>query len=247
MSTTREGELLPRATEAASPALAKSRARVYSVLSIAYARSPDERLLELLGAWVMAGRERRRGTFSGMMGRGLRRIATWLERNGSGSSGDRLNALGVEFTRLFRGLRRSQSPPPPYESVYVDRGLLYGPSTSRVAQEYRRFNLKGRDHDPPDYIAFELDFMRFLCEREARAWESENGGWDLLDEEEIFLTEHLARWVPTFCQGVRRFDTSGFYGGLAHVTEGWIYCDQKIVEGLKKLWGRGIGVSAGRF
>ncbi len=230
----RAGEGMVTATSEPTPlGLAESRARVYKVLSMAYAGPPDPELVELLGAWVVLRAERPRGTFSGMMGRGLRRIAAWLERHDPGRSKESLDGLGVEFTRLFRGLTRSQSPPPPYESVYVDGGLLYGASTAHVAQEYRRFNVKGRDHEPPDHISVELDFMRFLCEREAEAWRTGMGHQDFLEEEDAFLNGHLARWVPTFCQNIKKFDTTGFYSGLAEVTEGWIYCDQKIIEGLK--------------
>jgi TorA maturation chaperone TorD len=57
----------------------------------------------------------------------------------------------------------------------------------------------------------------------------------LLEEEDVFLNEHLASWVGAFCENIRRFDTTGFYGGLADVTEGWIYCDQKIIKGLGEL------------
>jgi len=55
---------------------------------------------------------------------------------------------------------------------------------------------------------------------------------DLLKEEDTFLDEHLARWVPAFCENVRREDNTGFYNGLADVTEGWIYCDQRIIKDL---------------
>ncbi len=170
-----------------------------------------------------------------MMKRVLRKIGIWLERRGSPPSGELLTALGIEFLQLFRGLNRFHSPPPPYESVYVDRGLLYGSSTDRVAQKYRRFQLKGQNNEPPDHIALELDFMRFLCEKEAMAWQTEKRGQDLLKEEDAFLNEHLARWVPAFCENTRRFDTTGFYNGLAEVTEGWIYCDRRVIKGLVKL------------
>ena len=33
--------------------------------------------------------------------------------------------------------------------------------------------------------------------------------------EDVFLTEHPIRWAPTFCENVRRFDTTSFYTGLA--------------------------------
>lgn len=234
MTGARQGEVLSAATPVCSE-LAESRARIYRTLSMAYARPADEQLLGLLRAWGALERQLPQGAVPGMMKRGLRKIGVWLERHGPQPSDELLAALGVEFTRLFRGLSRLHSPPAPYESVYLDGGLLYGPSTDRVTQKYRLFHLKGQNNEPPDHIALELDFMRFLCEREALAWQTEKRDQDLLEEEDAFLNEHLASWVGAFCENIRRFDATGFYGRLADVTEGWIYCDQMIIKGLTEL------------
>jgi TorA maturation chaperone TorD len=213
--------------------LAESRAQVYQILSLIYARPLDEKFLGLLRAWVML--QLRSETFPQTMKSGFRKIDVCLEELGSEGPAEALATLCTEFTRLFRGLNRFQSPPPPYESVYTDGGLVYGPSTDRVAQWYRRFHLRAHNNEPPDHISLELDFMRFLCEREARAWQIEKKARDLLEEEDTFLYDHLASWMPTFCQNIRTFDTTGFYSGLADVTEGWICCDQEIVKGLLDL------------
>ena len=213
-----------------SSGLAASRARIYRVLALAYARPPDAQLLELLRAWVKDGLSQT--ALPEGMEHGLRKLEVWLEKAGVPPQTEAVNALQAEFTQLIRGLSRSHSPPPPYESVYTDNGLVHGPSTERVAQEYRRFNLKGRNNEPPDHISLELDFMRFLCEKEARAWQREEGGQELLEEEDAFLGEHLAVWVPAFCANLTKFDTTGFYNGLADLTRGWILCDQRIVRGI---------------
>ncbi len=235
MVRTREGKVPPVATLQGRSELAGSRARIYRTLSITYARPADEHLVELLRPWGTLETELPQGALPEIMKRGLRKIWIWLERCGSQPSEELLTALVAEFTWLFRGLNRFHSPPPPYESVYLDEGLVYGASTERVIQRYRRFRLKGQNNEPPDHIALELDFMRFLCEREALAWQTEGGGQDLLKEEDAFLSEHLARWAPAFCENIRMSDTTGFYDGLADVTEGWICCDQMIIEGLTEL------------
>ncbi|MFQ5925040.1 MAG: molecular chaperone [Dehalococcoidia bacterium] len=235
MVRTSESKVLPVAATPPRSELARSRARIYRALAIGYARPADEQLLELFRPWGILETELPQRALPVMMKRGLRKLGAWLERRGSQPPEELLIALGVEFTRLFRGLNRFHSPPPPYESVYVDSGLVYGPSTDQVTQTYRRFRLKGQNNEPPDHIALELDFMRFLCQREALAWQTEKGGQDLLKEEDAFLKEHLAGWVPALCQNIRRFDTSGFYDGLADVTEGWICCDRRIIRGLIDL------------
>lgn len=217
------------------PQLASSRAQVYGVLSTVYGGLPGEQMVRLLSSWSVSEMVSRE-SLPVKMRRGLRRINTWMGERGPEPS--ETATLDAEFTRLFRGLGRTKSPPPPYESVYLDGGLLYGPSTQRVADTYRRHQVTGRDNEPPDYIALELDFMRLLCKKEALAWQADGDGVrELITEEKDFLREHLSRWVPVFCEAVRRFDTTSFYAGLADITEGWICCDRRVVSGLVRLYG----------
>ncbi|MDP2954201.1 MAG: molecular chaperone TorD family protein [Chloroflexota bacterium] len=219
--------------------LAENRARTYGVLSLAYARPVDRPLVELLRPWgSMLEEEPPQEALPGVMRRGLRKLDSWLKGQGSELTKEVLTALEVEFTRLFRGLHPLESPPPPYESVYGDGGLLYGPSTLQVARTYRRFRLKGKNNEPPDHIALELDFMRFLCQKEALARRKGEEARDWLQEEGAFLEEHLVTWVPALCRKIRGSDTMGFYSGLADVTEGWLSCDRRIIRGLLGQEGR---------
>ena len=230
MIKTNESEVPSASTTLARLELAESRARIYGILASVYVRPLDAQLLELLRIWGET--DLPPGAVPRMMKRGLRTLRIWLKRRGSPPTEELFTALSAEFTRLFRGLNRFQSPPPPYESVYLDNGILYGASTLRIIEEYRQFRLKAKDNEPPDHIALELDFMRFLCEREAKAWENEEGVRNLLQYEYVFLTDNLAGWVPAFCENIRKFDATGFYDSLADVTEGWIYDDQTIIKGL---------------
>ncbi|OGO21817.1 MAG: hypothetical protein A2144_09580 [Chloroflexi bacterium RBG_16_50_9] len=210
--------------------LAQSRARIYGTLSAIYTGLPGEQLVKLFSAWCASEQVPGQMPPSGIK-IGLNTINSWLEKHGSTPS--EIAALETEFTRLFRGLGREKSPPPPYESVYLDSGLLYGPSTQRVADIYRRFQIIVKDNEPPDYIAVELDFMRLLCEKEALARQSQDDGVrELISAENDFLREHPVAWVPAFCESVRRFDITSFYAGVADVTEGWILNDQVVVRDL---------------
>jgi len=212
--------------------LARSRACTYQALSLMYTEPVNERTLALLRSWTALGNQLPSGIFQETIKRGLRKIEERLDQAGEEGSAELLDMLAEAFTSLFRGLSAFRCPPPPYESVYVDGGLLYGPSTDRVAARYREFGLKVQYNEPPDHIALELDFMRFLCEREAESRQSEKGGCNFIKEEGAFLREHLAMWVPALCENVRKFDATGVYSGLADVTEGWIGCDREIIDGL---------------
>src|SRR4030067_1305947 len=209
--------IAPRHVEWELPHLARSRVQIYGILSTVFGGLPGEQLVRLFSSWNVTEQVSRE-FLPLKIKRGLKQINIWLEERGSEPS--EIAALDTEFTRLFRGLGRAKSPPPPYESVYLDSGLLYGPSTQRVADIYRRFQIIVKDNEPPDYIAVELDFMRLLCEKEALARQSQDDGVrDLISAENSFLREHPVAWVPAFCESVRRFDITSFYAGGAGVTE----------------------------
>ena len=228
--TAKDDAIVLTPAEAQLPQLARSRARVYGILAAIYAGIPGEQLVRLFSEW-RASEQVSNHALRPEMKRGLNTINSWLEKHGAELS--EIATLETEFTRLCRGLGRTQSPPPPYESVYLDGGLLYGPSTQRVADAYQRFQVTVQDNEPPDYIALELDFMRLLCEKEAVAWPGrDNGARELITAENDFLREHVGIWVPGFCENVRKYDVTLFYAGLADVTEGWILCDQAVVSDL---------------
>jgi TorA maturation chaperone TorD len=133
-----------------------------------------------------------------------------------------LLALAVERTRLFRGIRPDYGPPPPYESVYKGEGLVMGHSSTEVAECYRQtgYSLPEGWRDPPDYIGAELDFMSYLCQKEAEAWtrgdERQARAWQ--QQQQDFLSQHLMLWVPTFCQEVMQQAQSDMFRDLVQIT-----------------------------
>lgn len=212
--------------------LAKRRAQIYRVLAAAYAKPADELFLGMLRSWSISEEVLSQKVIDATLAKGLSNVGIWFEKMSSLSAEDISNVLSPEFTRLFRGLSRSNSPPPPYGSVYMDNGVLYGASTDLIIAKYRQYHLKVPDNEPPDHISLELDFMGFLCEGEAIGWKTEKGGQDLLKEQAAFVNEHLIRWVPLLCENIRKFDTTEFYYSLADITEGWLYSDQTVISGL---------------
>jgi len=95
------------------------------------------------------------------------------------------------------------------------------------------FKLSERySREPPDHISCELDFMRFMCNKELEAWRNvnKNQAFRLLDAEKHFLEEHLMTWVTRFCENVRAYERLGFYRGWADLTEGWLSFDHQLIE-----------------
>lgn len=135
--------------------------------------------------------------------------------------------LAVERTRLLRGIKPGYGPPPPYESVYVGSGqqplMQAGVAVAKVYAE-AGVGLSEEVHDQPDFIGFELDFMRHLTEKEAQAWADGNAEEALrvLEKEQAFLNKHITRWIPRFCDVMVREAQLDFYRGIARMTKGFV-------------------------
>jgi TorA maturation chaperone TorD len=148
-----------------------------------------------------------------------------------------LDDLAVEYAGLFLGPGGHISP---HESVHHQRsggqnGLLWGESTAEVK---RFIESTGLSYDPeykglPDHISVELEFMQQLTLREEQAWrdEDEDGALDCLRTEKKFIEEHLARWVPAFCDKVIKEAELPFYREMAALTKNFIEFDREEVEG----------------
>ena len=144
-----------------------------------------------------------------------------------------LKDIKIEHARLFVGPGAMLAPP--YESVYRDRDplskkpIIMGPSTLAVQRTYHRHGLRliPSHKDIPDHLATELEFMYFLCSNEQQAWET----GDTEDAKELrraqlkFLQEHLAVWLPSFCQQVQSSATCDLYQALAAILSEFVVAE----------------------
>jgi TorA maturation chaperone TorD len=131
--------------------------------------------------------------------------------------------LAVEHATLFIG--PFELPAPPYGSVYLEKDKrLMGDSTMEVQRAYAENGLKIDVQEPPDHIAFELEFMHYLCRLQAEA--SEAGRHDTAEElsakQSKFVTKFMGPWVPRFCADIRKNSDNGFYVHLADCLEHFI-------------------------
>ena len=111
-------------------------------------------------------------------------------------------------------------------------GRVFGQLTVEGHREYRCFGFDladGLNGEPPDHIAFELEFMHLLCSQEAEAWNKDDDDEALrfLEAEREFLKEHLVAWLPKFCGEDRKHDRLGLFRCLADLTEGWVTFDYR--------------------
>ncbi|HBW38074.1 molecular chaperone TorD family protein [Desulfosporosinus sp. BICA1-9] len=80
----------------------------------------------------------------------------------------------------------------------------------------------------PDHISAEPEGMALFTSMEVEAWGKENKSSVLAAQqfEQRLLEEHLAHWVPAFCQDVRTHAQSMYYQALALLTESYVKLDQ---------------------
>ncbi len=147
--------------------------------------------------------------------------------------------LAVEFTRLFRGIKKGYSPPPPYESVYLGEGRVMGVATQRVMSKYLKagFALNEEYGGPPDYIGTELKFLALASYREAESWRKgdRKEALRLLRVQKSFLEEHILAWVPRFCDVMLQEAESDFYRGVAKLTRGYVNLDAEQLKEVLEL------------
>ncbi len=138
---------------------------------------------------------------------------------------DDLDALSLDFSRLFLGPYELHAPP--YGSVYLDgERQIMGESTLEVRNKYREsgLDISSDFRNPPDHIAAELEFMYFLIVKETEA--IGNSDIDMtvsfLEKQRAFLSEHLGSWVFAFADTIEEKAETDFYRNLARATKTFI-------------------------
>lgn len=144
-----------------------------------------------------------------------------------------LELLSHVFVILFGHTARGAVPP--YETEYgSDAPFLQPQELSDIAGFFRAFGLVLNDasHERIDHISCECEFMGFLCEKEAYAFDNEDG--EMLEEtrkaQRLFLRDHLGRFARAFGRKVARADPLGLYGRLGNVCISFIESECRMFD-----------------
>lgn len=200
--------------------VADSRRCVYGWLALGF-DPPDAELVCALTTEQMVGE--------------IETSTTWLEQDRDRLT-DSLQALrncthlsladlDQEYNRLFgNSIMRIAT----HEAVYrwCDARDLSPRSNFIVEilqQQYQQFNVTP-DPGQEDHVAFELEFLSYLCGREAANWATgaSEAARLLRRQQRSFLDDHLGRWLSEFCQLVLERRPVCFYGPLAALTDIWL-------------------------
>jgi TorA maturation chaperone TorD len=142
--------------------------------------------------------------------------------------------LTVDYARLFVGPHELLAPP--FGSVYLDgERKVMGNSTLEVIEIYEAQGIvmDSEFKNLPDHITAELEFMHYLIHKETKALQMSDitGTLAFLKIQEHFLNRHLKRWIPPFCDNMKRGADCRFYTLLAAYTSLFIGGDC-VGEGL---------------
>lgn len=143
--------------------------------------------------------------------------------------------LAADYNRLFLGM--GPHPVPPYESVYTSpEHLLMQDARDEVLAAYRAQGLDAPDdfNLPEDHLALECAFAAELAARTAAACErgDREAADELVASQRAFVEEHLAAWVPAFCDDAEERARTSFYRGLAALTREQVEADRAVLAEL---------------
>jgi len=127
---------------------------------------------------------------------------------------------------------------PPYETEHGQAHIFQKTQTlADISGFYRAFGLELSPDfkDRPDHVAAELEFMEFLCVKEAHGLiegHDENKITLCRQAQREFLEEHLGRWVFGFARRLREKFPGKPYGLLAELLGDFLTAELRSV-GLK--------------
>lgn len=223
-------------------ALATARSRIYGFLGAVFNRLPNEQFVGGLSSPEMAAFLASIGELEDQnegIREGLRLLEAYITHTKDRPVEEVKTELGVERTRLVRGIKPDYGPPPPYEWVHAPRtGDAPGLTTAIVRNAYAESHaaLPEIVREEPDFIGIELDFMRYLTEKEGAAWESDqpDGALQVIGKERAFLDEHILVWIPKFCDVMLEQARIDFFRGIALLTKGFALGEASRVKELSE-------------
>ena len=215
--------------ESGLASLFDQRNNLYALLARLYRKEVDEALLEELHGRLYPEESGDADADAGNL-----HLATYLSNLWEGS----LDELRVDYARCFIGHGiDSYSAAYPYESTYTsEKRLLMQAARDEVLAIYRAYGYVKSDSwkDSEDHVAAELEFMRVLGVRTAKALRNgdEERAASLIAAQRNFLHDHLISWVPLMTADMRAFSKTRFYQGLACLTDGVLRTDAAFLNEL---------------
>ena len=206
-----------------------ARSNVYHFLAEFYLRSPEEAGFDrLLSNDIVASLPEIFGeTLS------VRRLTYYIERLRSNTN--HMKKVILDYHNLFTIPGSLYLTP----NESCSRKKNAGSTSGRVWDEITikginsrvGADVTGKSLELFDQIGVELQFLGFLCRREAKAWKTRHEralkltGW-----EAGFIQDHLGPLLPEICSKMNRLARTDFYRGIAAITQAFVEKDFSLLQ-----------------
>lgn len=154
----------------------------------------------------------------------------------STANDDSKTELAVDFARIFvireKGTHVAAYP---NESVYTsEERIVMGKSRDSAMMFYRTHGYKIDDSCKlaEDHIAIELEFEKTLSLKIAESTKSGDNSriTECLNDQRVFLEQHLLNWTPSFLHIMKDVAHTNFYQGLALYTLGFLQSEKLYLD-----------------
>ncbi len=219
--------------------LTRARASFYGFVNLHFMELPDERFaaslreaefisaLESLAQSHDVHRE---------IARGVSLMGSYLTATGNCPPRELSQQLGVDRTRLYRGVSPTYGPVPPYEALWIgkNRGSDVLPEMAGIYQS-SGFALQEGIQERLDYIGVQLSYMEQLATREIETREAgrKEEVRAVLTCEKAFLEDHLGKWIPSFVKSALERAQTDFYRGHLYMLQGFIEQEREVMDKLR--------------
>ena len=159
------------------------------------------------------------------------------------ATADDLEDLAADYAKVFLAAGDATGRAAfPYESVYIDNKRQVGGSSEM--QMKALYLERGWEPDPNVYrtmydnIGLMLEYMGIICDEITDAIELEDRDKfiQLLSEQRAFVKKHLTNWAYSFTSDIGKYAESGFYKGVARITNGFLKKEAALLQEGDRIW-----------
>ena len=187
---------------------------IFGFLAMVFNTRPDHQFVEQLHSLDLRALQQisNQDGLTDEMNTGVNEIIEFIDQLIFMSDTEALTALAKDWTKLFRGVRPEYGPKPPYEAVYLGKNAEDFTILQQLFGIYRDNGYQINENHPerPDYIGVEMEFVALMIKQENHY------------VSEMFLKDHLEKWVGQFCDLAIPIAGTGFYRGLLRLTKSMI-------------------------
>ena len=206
-------------------ALAQARASLYSLINVHFLVLPDPLFIERIRSAAFRTSLAALSVDSDLsetLTAGASLMLKYIESTLGQDVSVLIQAIGVDRTRLYRGVSPALGLPPPCEAVWTSRESETAALLQELAALYKEDGLALATQERLDYIGVELDYIQRLIQNEIAAWRNAEPERALMlqDKQQRFLDRHLSPWVLQFIKKALPLAATDYYRGHLRMLDG---------------------------